>query len=59
MSLLGALSEQRGLFYTEILDQSNTAKTFSQFIAALKKRQRQKTIIVMDNLSVHKAKIVL
>ena len=58
ISLLGALSEQRGLFYTELLDESNTAKTFARFIAALKRRQVRKTVVVMDNLSVHKSKIV-
>jgi hypothetical protein len=59
ISLLGALSEQRGLFYTELLDESNTAKTFARFIVALKRRQVRKTVVVMDNLSVHKSKIVL
>jgi len=38
---------------------SNNAVTFAKFLANLKQRALRKTLIVMDNLSVHKSKQVL
>jgi transposase len=59
ITVIGALSEERGLFHCELITETNTAQTFSRFIAGLKQKCRRPTMLVMDNLSVHKARSVM
>ena len=59
LSLLTALSEQRGIIHYELFPGSNNAETFGNFLIALKLKCRGPTVVVQDNLSVHKAASVL
>lgn len=59
MTAIGAISERRGLILYHIIQGSNNAETFEKFITDLKAMVTwKKTIVVLDNLSVHKAKRV-
>lgn len=59
LTLIGALSEARGLIHFEIVHGSNNAETFEHFVIGLKSKvEKPKTFVVLDNLSVHKAKAV-
>lgn len=58
ITLIGAISSKRGLVYFEVFSGSNNSTTFSGFIARLRHRTPGKAIVIMDNLSIHKAKIV-
>lgn len=58
LSLLGAISQQRGLVHFEVIVGSNNAITFSNFISRLKDKSKGPSVVIMDNLSVHKSKVV-
>lgn len=59
LTLIGALSEARGLICYEIVLGTNNSETFEHFVITLKVCvQSRKTLVVLDNLSVHKAKSV-
>lgn len=59
LTLIGALSQQRGLFHINIFNGSNKAATFARFLHGLKQKAEQRPLVlVMDNLSVHKARSV-
>jgi transposase len=59
ISMIGAISTQRGLFHTHTFASTNTSETFIDFVVGLKaKCQDRACIVVMDNLSVHKTKTV-
>ena len=58
--VIGALSYQRGLILTNVFTGSNNTGTFSHFILQLKEIcAGTKTVVVMDNLSVHHANDVV
>ena len=59
ITLIGALSEERGLFHYELISATNTGTTFAMFIAKLKQKCKGPTKLVMDNLSVHKSRSVM
>ena len=60
ITVIGALSESRGLVHTEVFMESNNTATFSAFIQRLKQKCSERpTVVIMDNLSVHKARPVL
>lgn len=60
VTIIGALSESRGLVHTEMFGGANNTGTFSNFMQRLKNKCSERpTIVVMDNLSVHKARPVL
>lgn len=59
LSVIAGLSEKSGLIYYDIIVGSNTAQTFSAFLINLKMRCRMPAVIVQDNLTVHKARIVM
>lgn len=60
MQVLGALSEKRGLIHFDVFIGSNNQDTFKLFIEGLRRKCAGcPTLVVMDNLSVHKAKIVV
>ncbi len=57
--MIGALSVNEGLFHTSVFAGSNTVATFLPFLLGLKEKCRDRpTIVVMDNLQVHKTKTI-
>ena len=59
ISMIGALSIQRGLIHTSTFAGSNNTDTFHPFITKLKEKcVGHRCIVVMDNLSVHKSKLI-
>ena len=60
IGVIGALSIQRGLILTKVFTGSNSTGTFMHFIDQLKAIcAGTKTVVVMDNLSVHHANDVV
>ena len=60
MTLISSISERRGIVHTSIFNGSNNQETFKKFICDLKaKCLGRRCLVVMDNLSVHKSRIVL
>jgi transposase len=59
ITMIGALSTQRGLFHNHTFASTNTSGTFIDFVVGLKAKCQGRTcIVVMDNLCVHKTKTV-
>ena len=59
ITMIGAVSTQRGLFYTHTFAATNNVDTFMPFITRLKEKcEGRQCVVVMDNLSVHKTKAV-
>ena len=59
ITMIGAVSTLRGLFHTYTFAATNNTDTFLPFLIKLKEKcQDHQVIVVMDNLSVHKTKVV-
>ena len=59
ITLIGAVSTMRGLFHTYTFAATNTQNTFLPFLIKLREKcWHRKTVVVMDNLQVHKTKVV-
>jgi hypothetical protein len=59
ITMIGAISTARGLFHTHTFAQTNTTDTFLPFIIKLKEKCRgHSCLVVMDNLQVHKTRVV-
>jgi transposase len=59
IAMIGALSIQRGLIHQMTFAGSNNTDTFHPFITKLKEKcSDRRCIVVMDNLSVHKSKVI-
>ena len=59
ITLISSLSVERGIIHSEVFSRSNTKETFKRFISNLKtKCEDRRCVVIMDNLSVHNAKIV-
>ncbi len=59
ISMIGALSIHHGLIHTSTFAGSNNTDTFHPFILKLKEKcADRRCIVVMDNLSVHKSKLI-
>lgn len=57
LTVIGAISEERGLVHFEIFDESNNSDLFSNFIIALKKKcEGRRVVVILDNLSIHATK---
>ena len=57
--MISSLSVERGIIHSEVFSRSNTKETFKRFISNLKtKYEDRRCVVIMDNLSVHNAKIV-
>ena len=57
ITVIGGISEQRGLVHHHIISESNTAAHFEDFIVGLKRKSEgRRTLIVLDNLKIHYAK---
>ena len=56
MTVIGAISKDRGLVHYAVIVGSNNADTFAKFLYELRaKCSERKTVVVLDNLTVHKA----
>jgi transposase len=54
ITIIGAISMERGLIHFEIFDESNNSDHFGHFLIALKEKcQGRKVTIVQDNLRIH------
>ena len=58
ISMIGALSNRRGMLFQKTFAGSNNQDTFLDFILGLKAKMNGRCWINMDNLSTHKSKIV-
>ena len=59
ITVIGAISQERGLVHFKVFDASNNAQHFSHFITGLKlKCKVMKVAVVQDNLRIHQAKIM-
>jgi transposase len=59
LTLIGALSQRRGLIHYSIFEGSNNTETFLEFLQRLKLKCREPAVVVQDNLQVHKAAAVM
>ena len=54
ITIIGAISLQRGLVHYEIFDDTNNAERFGHFLIGLKNKcMNKKVAIVQDNLRIH------
>ena len=58
VTVLGAISEKQGLVHYSILESTNNAITFSNFISELVRKIKGEAYVYMDNLSVYTANSV-
>jgi hypothetical protein len=58
ITMIGALSNQRGIIHSKTFAGSNNQHTFLDFIVGLKKTMNGPCRIIMDNFSTHKSTIV-
>ena len=57
ITVIGAISQERGLVHYSILEESNNSDHFEHFLIGLKNKCRgQRVVIVLDNLRIHYAK---
>ena len=54
MTVLGAISQERGLVHFEVFEESNNSDLFRNFIINLKKKcEGKRVVVVLDNLKIH------
>ena len=59
ITVIGAISAERGLVHVEVMAESNNGETFRNFMLALKaKCVGRKVLIIQDNLRIHHAKVL-
>lgn len=59
ISMIGALSVHRGLLHTTTFAGTNNTESFHRFVTGLlAKCLDNQCVVVMDNLSVHKTKLI-
>ena len=59
ITIIGAISQERGLVHYEIFDDHNNAERFGLFLNGLKNKcQDRKVAIVQDNLRIHQAESI-
>jgi transposase len=59
ITVIGAISQERGLVHLELLDESNNASHFQHFLIGLKNKcSGRRVIMVLDNLRIHHAKML-
>ena len=57
ITMIGAISEDRGLVHYDCFQGTNNAQTFQKFLVDLKNKcAGRRTLVVLDNLKVHKSK---
>ena len=59
ITVIGAISEERGLIHSLIISENNNALHFQKFLYGLKHKCRgRRVIVVLDNLRIHHAKLL-
>ena len=57
ITVIGAISEERGLIHHHMICESNNTENFEKFLLGLKaKCEGMRVIIILDNLRIHYAK---
>ena len=57
ITVIGAISEKRGLVHYHVINESNNANHFEDFLIGLNQKcQGRRVLIVLDNLRIHYAK---
>jgi transposase len=57
ITVIGGISERRGLVHYHIIAESNNTEHFQDFLAGLKKKcEGRRTLLILDNLKIHYAK---
>jgi len=56
VTVIGAISEARGLVHSEVFVGSNNSDRFLEFLQGLKARCGDRTVVVLDNLRIHYSK---
>ena len=59
ITVIGAISHERGLIHSEVFKENNTKELFLNFMIGLKEKcQGRRVVVVMDNLRIHHAKVL-
>lgn len=59
ITIIGAISQERGLVHYEVFPDSNNSERFGNFLRALKmKCEGKKVVVVQDNLRIHHARVL-
>lgn len=57
LTVIGAISKERGLVHFEVFEESNNSDLFTNFIINLKSKcEGKRVIVVLDNLKIHYTK---
>jgi len=57
ITVIGGISESRGLVHYHVIDESNNANHFEDFLIGLKEKcNGRRVLLVLDNLKIHYAK---
>ena len=56
LTVIGAISEARGLVHHACFAGSNTSDTFFNFLSDLKRKCPKRTVVVLDNIKIHHSK---
>jgi transposase len=57
ITVIGAISQERGLVYFEVFEDNNNSDLFSNFIRGLKSNcEGRRVVVIMDNLRIHYTK---
>ena len=59
ITVIGAISKERGLVHLEVFQENNNAIHFQRFLYRLKAKCRgRRVVVVLDNLRIHHAKLL-
>ena len=59
ITVIGAISQERGLIYSKVSEENNNALHFQDFLIGLKaKCQGKRVVVILDNLRIQHAKIL-
>ena len=58
LAVVGAISYDRGWIHQKIVERSFNSETFLEFLKELKEMTNNKCILLLDNASIHKTKVV-
>jgi hypothetical protein len=58
ITVIGTISNKRGLIHLEVFQGTNNATIFHQYMARLKAKCIGRTIVILDNLKIHHSKLL-
>ena len=59
ITVIGAISKERGLVHVNIIDESNNAEHFQHFLVGLKSKcEGRRVVLILDNLRIHHANML-